>query len=151
MDAGDKLFVNKRMCAESFNHVWLFGIPWTVACQSPLPIEFSRQDYWSVVPLPAPRDLSNPGIELASLTSCIGKQILYHLHRVVQLVKNSPANAWGFPDSSVGKESTCSGSAGKEFACNEGDLGSIHRLGRSPGKGIGSHYSILAWRIPWTV
>ena len=27
------------------------------------------------------------------------------------------------------------GSAGKQFTCNVGDLGSIHRLGRSPGKG----------------
>ena len=29
------------------------------------------------------------------------------------------------------------GSAGKESACNAGDLGSISGLGRSPGKGIG--------------
>ena len=27
MDAGEKLFVNKRMCAESFNHLWLFVTP----------------------------------------------------------------------------------------------------------------------------
>ena len=43
------------------------------------------------------------------------------------------------------------GSAGEESACNVGDLGSIPGLGRSPGKGKGSHCSILAWRIPWTV
>ena len=30
------------------------------------------------------------------------------------------------------------GSAGKESACNVGDLGSIPRLGRSPGEGKGS-------------
>ena len=42
------------------------------------------------------------------------------------------------------------GSAGKEAACNAGDLGSIPGLGRSPGEGQGSHSSILAWRIPWT-
>ena len=87
----------------------------------------------------------------------------------------------GFPDSSVGKESTC----------NAGDSGLIPGLGRSPGEGIGyplqyswasllaqlvknlpamretwvrslgwedplekgkaTHFSILAWRIPWTV
>ena len=67
----------------------------------------------------------------------------------------------GFPDSSVGKESTCNtgdpssipgserspgegigyplqyscGSTGKESACNEGDMGSIPGLGRSPGEG----------------
>ena len=74
-------------------------------------------------------------------------------------------NCLGFPDSLVGKESTCNagdsgsipglgrspgeeeglptpvflgfpcGSAGKESSCNEGDLGSIPGLGRSPGEG----------------
>ena len=88
---------------------------------------------------------------------------------------------WGFPDSSVGKES----------ACNAGDTGSIPELERSAGEGIcyplqyswaslvdqlvknppamwetwyrllgwedslekgkATHSSILAWRIPWTV
>ena len=28
--------------------------PWTVACQAPLPMGFSRQEYWSGVPLPSP-------------------------------------------------------------------------------------------------
>ena len=42
-------------------------------------------------------------------------------------------------------------SAGKELACNVGDLGSIPGLGRSSGDGKGTHSSILAWRIPWTV
>ena len=42
---------------------------------------------------------------------------------------------WGFPDSSAGKES----------ACNAGDLGSFSGLGRSPGEGKGypSQYSGL--------
>ena len=42
------------------------------------------------------------------------------------------------------------GSAGKESACNAGDLSSIPGLGRSPGEGKGypTHSSILAWRIP---
>ena len=43
-----------------------------------------------------------------------------------------------------------SDSDGKEFACNEGDLGSIPGLGRSPGAGNSTHTSILACRIPWT-
>ena len=43
------------------------------------------------------------------------------------------------------------GSADKESTCNEGDLGSIPGLGRSPGEGNATHSSILAWRIPWTV
>ena len=39
-------------------------------------------------------------------------------------------------------------SAGKESACNMGDLGSTPGLGRSPGGGNGNHSSVLAWRIP---
>ena len=42
------------------------------------------------------------------------------------------------------------GSAGKESACNAGDLGLIPGLGRSPGEGNGYPLSILAWRIPRT-
>ena len=39
------------------------------ARQGPLPMEFSRQEYWSGLPFPLPEDLPNPGIELASLAS----------------------------------------------------------------------------------
>ena len=42
------------------------------------------------------------------------------------------------------------GPAGKEPACNVGDLGSIPGLGRSLEKGKATHSSTLAWRIPWT-
>ena len=42
------------------------------------------------------------------------------------------------------------GSDGKESAGNVGDLGSIPGLGRSLEKGMETHSSILAWRIPWT-
>ena len=38
-------------------------IPWTIACQAPLSIEFSRQGYWSGSPFPSPGDLPNPGTE----------------------------------------------------------------------------------------
>ena len=37
--------------------------PWTVACQAPLSMVFSRQDYWSGLPFPSLGDLSDPGIE----------------------------------------------------------------------------------------
>ena len=41
------------------------------------------------------------------------------------------------------------GSAGKESTCDAGDLGSFPELGRSPGKGMDTHSSILACRISW--
>ena len=47
----------------------LFAIPWTVAHQTPLSMEFFRQDYWSRLPFPTPGDLPNPGIKTVSLGS----------------------------------------------------------------------------------
>ena len=37
--------------------------PWTVACQAPLSMGFSRQEDWSGLPFPSPGDLPDPGIE----------------------------------------------------------------------------------------
>ena len=50
----------------SLSHVRLFVTPQTVACQAPLFMELSRQEYWSALPFPSPEDLSDPGIELTS-------------------------------------------------------------------------------------
>ena len=38
-------------------------IPWTVARQAPLSVDFSRQEYWSGLLLPSPEDLPYLGIE----------------------------------------------------------------------------------------
>ena len=43
--------------------------PWTVACQAPLSVGFSRQKYWSGLPFPSPGILSNPGIKPQSSVS----------------------------------------------------------------------------------
>ena len=53
-------------CAQSLSRVQLFETPWTVACQAPLFMGFSRQECWSGLPFPTPGDLSNPGIEPTS-------------------------------------------------------------------------------------
>ena len=105
--------------------------------QAPPSLGFSRQEYWSGLPLLSPGNFptqgSNPG-----LPHC--RQMLYHLSQ-----QGSPQfNSWvrkmlwrrdrlptpvflGFP----------SGSAGKESSCNAGDLGFIPGLERCPGEGIG--------------
>ena len=59
------------MCVytQSLSHVQLFAAPWTVAHQAPLSTGFSRQGYWSGLPLPTPGNLPNPVIEPASLAS----------------------------------------------------------------------------------
>ena len=49
-----------------FSCVRLFVIPWTIARQASLSMEFSRQEYWSGLPFPTPRDLPHPGIEPGS-------------------------------------------------------------------------------------
>ena len=43
--------------------VQLFVTPWTVACQVPLSMEFSRPEYWSGLPFASPVGLPNPGIK----------------------------------------------------------------------------------------
>jgi len=50
-------------------HVRLFATPWTVAHQTPLSMEFSRQEYWSELLFPPPEDLPNPEIKPAALTT----------------------------------------------------------------------------------
>ena len=52
-----------------FSPVQLLETAWTVACQAPLSMEFSRQEYWHGLPFPSPVDLSAPGIKPASLMS----------------------------------------------------------------------------------
>ena len=57
------------LVVSSLSHVWLFATSWTVACQAPLSMGLSRQEYWSELPFPPPWDLPNPGIEPMSLAS----------------------------------------------------------------------------------
>ena len=52
-----------------FSCVWLCMTPWIMAPQVPLSMEFSRQEYWNGLTCPPPGNLSNPGIEPASLKS----------------------------------------------------------------------------------
>ena len=51
--------------------VQLFGTLWTVAHQAPLSMGFSRQEYWSGLPFPAPQDLPDLGIQPAALASSL--------------------------------------------------------------------------------
>ena len=75
------------------------------------------------------------------------KSFLGSIHFPSSSIPNIPRSSlakvlinWGFPG----------GSDGKESACNARDLGLIPMLGRSLEKGMTTHSSILAWRIPWT-
>ena len=50
----------------SLSCVWLFATPWIVTHPAPPSMGFSRQEYWSRLPLPSPGDLPNPEIEPGS-------------------------------------------------------------------------------------
>ena len=53
------------VCSVTFDS----AIPWTVAHQDPLSMEFSRQEYLCKLPFPTSEDLPQPGIETASVAS----------------------------------------------------------------------------------
>ena len=63
-----------------FSYVCLFATPWTVACQAPLSMELSRQEYWSGSPaIPSSRGSSQPrGWTHISYVSGIGRWVLHH-------------------------------------------------------------------------
>ena len=56
--------------------------PWTVACQAPLSMGFSRQEYWSGLPFPSLGDLSDPGVEpgLLHCRQTLGKPKIENKH-----------------------------------------------------------------------
>ena len=55
-----------KVKVKSLSCVQLFVTPWTVAYQVPPSMGFSRQEYWSGLPLPSPEHLPDAGIEPGS-------------------------------------------------------------------------------------
>ena len=109
-----------------FSRVQLYATLWTVACQAPLCMGFSRQEYLSGLPCPSPRESSQPRMEPMSLTTpVLAGRFFSRASFVAQLVKNLPAvlETWVL---SLGWEDPLE--KGKVF-----------------------HSSIMTWRIPWTV
>ncbi|XP_055286143.1 guanine nucleotide-binding protein subunit alpha-15 isoform X2 [Moschus berezovskii] len=73
---------------QSLSRVRLIGTPWTVACQAPLSLEFSRQEHWSGLPFPSSGDLPDSGIKPMSLAS----PALLHCMHVGSLFSNKGSN-----------------------------------------------------------
>ena len=64
-----------HMCTCALSRVKLFVTPWTVAQQVPLPMGFSRQDYWSQLLFSPLGDLPDPGIKSSSPTSPVSPSL----------------------------------------------------------------------------
>ena len=108
--------------SESLSHVQLFVTPWTVACQAPLSMEFSRQEY-CVLSCSNKTLLieTSTGAVLAHRSQFANPYSVSWASLVVQMVKNLQETrvqnlSWQDPLE----------------------------------KGMATHSSILAWRIPWT-
>ena len=56
----------KSEVCQSLSCVQLLLAPQTIACQAPLSMRFSRQEYWRGLPFPSPGDIPDPGIKLRS-------------------------------------------------------------------------------------
>ena len=60
---------NWKVKVKPLSGVWLFEAPWTSAHQAPSSVGFSRQEYWSGVPLPSPIHVRPFNISLLRLCS----------------------------------------------------------------------------------
>ena len=78
LDFSPSQYINiNNLFTAVFGCVQFFAIPWTLAHQAPLSVEFSGQEYCRGLPFPTPGDLRNPGIKLDPFL-LFGRQILYH-------------------------------------------------------------------------
>ena len=60
------LYIVELACMlRCFSRIRLFMTLWTVSCQAPLSMGFSRQEYWMGLPCTLPRNIPDPGIEFA--------------------------------------------------------------------------------------
>ena len=64
------------MKVKSLSHVRLLATPWTAAYQAPPSMGFSRQEYWSGVPLPSPFCIADWLNNNKKLSYCLVEEIL---------------------------------------------------------------------------
>ena len=93
------------MLTQSLSLVWLFATTRTLACQAPLFMEFSRQEYGRELPFPPPEDLSDPGVEPTSPVVPVFTGIFFttweapnsiYTHKFNKTIINNPPKAWIF-------------------------------------------------------
>ena len=84
------------------SRVQLFATLWTVACQAPLSMRFSRQEYWSGLPCPLRGCSWSRDQTHVSYISCIDRQLLYHQHHHSSN-RVSPVFLWWLLQTSQGR------------------------------------------------
>ena len=139
----------------------MYGLPWQLAAaakslqscptpcdpidaahQAPLSLGFSRQEHWSGLPFPLQCMKVKTESEVAQECPTLCDLMDYSppgssIHGIFQ-ARVLEWLATSFLPTSL---------AGKEFTCNEGDLGSIPGSGRSLEEDMAAFFSILVWRI----
>ena len=110
-----------KVKVKSLSHVRLLATPWTAAYQAPLSMGFSRQEYWSGMPLPSPDAFLGHCKTVCDMRA----YLIPRASLIAQLVKNLPTMSEAWVRSLTWEDPL--------------------------EKGKSNHSSILAWRIPWTI
>ena len=93
------ILVKEVKWVKLFSGVWLFATPWTVACQVPPSLGFSRQEHWSGLPFPSPMHESEKWKWSRSVVSDSSR---HHGLRPTRLL-----HPWDFPGKSTGVGCHC--------------------------------------------
>ena len=118
------------LCSAQF-----FETSWTAAHQAPLSMGFSRQEHCSRLAFPLAGDFPDPGWNPALNPVFPALQILYHWATYGILINTLPCFSGGADDKEPTWQCRRPWSLGQEDP---------------PEKGLATHSSILAWKIPWT-
>ena len=118
--------------------------PYTVDFQAPLSMGFSRQEYWSGLPYPPPRDPPNPGIKPASLLSPALAGGFFTTSATWEAWKMTwlTSNLNGVFASLVAQRLKCLPGMQETWVRSLGQEDPLENE-------LATHSSTLAWRIPW--
>ena len=78
----DPLKKGMAVFVQSLNHVQFFVTLWTAACQAPLSMGFSRQEYWNGLLFPPPWDLPHPDVMIVFTFYSLFRRSLFDLKSV---------------------------------------------------------------------
>ena len=78
-----------RVKVKLLSRVWLFATPWSVGCQDPPSMGFSRQEYWSELPFPSPGHLPDPGGDRTRVSRIVGRHFtVWAIRELIGVIKH---------------------------------------------------------------